>query len=254
MWTWFKDMIFFVIQWFHGFTGDWGMAIIMITILFRIIIYPITRKQYKSTYAMQKIQPKMKELQTKYADDKQKLQEEMTKLYADHKFNPLSGCLPMILQMPIFIALFQVLQELKARVGGDIAIPFYGIIPDLTLTPQQVFSFSIEGLVAVLPYVLLVLLFSVSMIVPMLLNKNADKQTKMMSGMMSLVMLWFGWISPAGVLLYWDTSSIIGVGQQLLSQRFLAKKDKEDSPIEVEPIEIEIERKERKARPTKKKK
>ena len=113
MWEVFLDAIFALINWLYGFTHDWGMAIILITIVFRIIIYPITRKQYKSTYAMQKMQPQLKAIREKYADDQQRQQEETMKLYQEAKFNPLSGCLPMVLQMPIFIALYQVLLNLS---------------------------------------------------------------------------------------------------------------------------------------------
>ena len=255
MWEEFLKFIFFVLNWLHGFVGDWGIAIILITIIFRILIYPITRKQFKSTYAMQKIQPQMAAIKAKYADDPAKQQEEMMKLYAEVKFNPLSGCLPMLLQMPIFIALFQVLSNLQKYIGEtEEAITFLGIVPDLTKAPQAVFSFSLEGVVAVIPYVILVLLFGVSMLIPMLLNKNTEKQTKMITGVMSIMMIGFGWISPAGVLLYWDASSLIGVAQQALTQRYLKKKDEEQEAIEIKPIKVEVERKEHKARPTKKNK
>ena len=109
MWEWFKDFIFDVISFFYNLCGDWGMAIIIVTIIFRIIVSPLMHKQAKSNYQMQKIQPQIAKIQEKYADDRIKLGEETQKLYAEAKFNPLAGCLPMLLQMPIFIALFQVL-------------------------------------------------------------------------------------------------------------------------------------------------
>lgn len=259
MWELFLDAIFAIINWFYGFAHDWGMAIILITILFRIIIYPITRKQYKSTYAMQKLQPQMKAIREKYADDPQKQQEEMMKLYQEAKFNPLSGCLPMVLQMPIFIALYQVLLNLSSHIEKqtgslpeNVSATFYQLIPDLTQTPSAVF-FN-QGIVAVIPYVILVLLFGVSILVPMFLNKSADRQTKIMSIVMAAVMLWFGWSAPAGVLLYWDVSSIIGIGQQAISQRILKKKDDLKEAEEIKPIKVDVERKEHKSRPTKKNK
>lgn len=112
MWEVFKNWIFDIIQFFFGFCQDWGLAIIIVTIIFRVLISPLMHKQTKSSYQMQKVQPLMQEIQTKYANDPQRMQEEMQKLYADAKFNPLAGCLPMLLQMPIFIALFQVLREM----------------------------------------------------------------------------------------------------------------------------------------------
>ena len=113
MWEVFKNWIFDIIQFFFGFCQDWGLAIIIVTIIFRVLISPLMHKQTKSSYQMQKVQPLMQEIQTKYANDPQRMQEEMQKLYADAKFNPLAGCLPMLLQMPIFIALFQVLPVLQ---------------------------------------------------------------------------------------------------------------------------------------------
>jgi YidC/Oxa1 family membrane protein insertase len=251
-WDLFKDGIFAVINWFYSWCGDWGLAIILITILFRILIYPITRKQFKSSYKMQKLQPKMKAIREKYQGDPQRQQQETAKLYQEAKFNPLSGCLPMLLQMPIFIALYQVLLELQTRAGEGTVVTFLGVIENLTLSPAAVYSEG--GIIKVIPYVVLVLLFGVSMLIPMLVNKQTDKQTRVMMGVMSLVMIFFGWSAPAGVLLYWDASSLIGVGQQIGSRYFLEKKDERiaASTIDITPIKVEVDRKERKARPRKK--
>lgn len=248
-----------MIQWFHSWCGDWGLAIVFITIVFRMLIYPITRKQFKSTYQMQKLQPRMKEIKEKYPDDPQRQNQEQMKLYKEAKFNPLAGCLPMLLQMPIFIALFQVLRELQGRVdtaegatGTSESISFYGLVPDLTVSSGQVFSD--QGIIAVIPYVIMLLLFGASMIIPVLLQKNADKNTRLMMGVMSVVMLWFGWGMPAGVLLYWDVSSYIGVGQQQFSRITMQRKDeKAEKEMEaVKPVRVDVDRVERKARPKKK--
>lgn len=257
MWEAFQHGIFIVIDWFYSIAHDWGLAIILITILFRILIYPITRKQYKSTYQMQKMQPLIAELKEKYAGDQQRQQEEMMKIYQEAKFNPLSGCLPMVLQMPIFIALFWVLQKLPdyIRESGrpETALPatFYNIIPDLSLSPSTVFFES--GILAVIPYVILVLLFGVSMLIPLLLSKNKERQTLIMTGVMTVVMLFFGWSAPAGVLLYWDVSSLLGVAQQTASKRILERKDAEREAVEIKPVKVEVERKTKKARPKKSK-
>jgi len=251
-WDIFLDGIFWVIHWFYDWCGDWGLAIIFVTIIFRMLIYPITRKQFKSTYQMQKLQPKMKEIKEKYPDDPQRQQQEQMKLYKEAKFNPLAGCLPMLLQMPIFIALFQVLRTLEERIGTTEGVSFYGIVPDLTVTTGQVFAE--QGVIAVIPYIIMLLLFAASLMIPLLLQKNADKNTKVMMGIMSVVMLWFGWGVPAGVLLYWDVSSYIGVAQQQLSRIRMQKKDeKEEKEMEaVKPVKVEVDRVERKARPKKK--
>ena len=96
MWEVFKDFIFQIIQFFHGPLGDWGMSIIVVTIIFRVLISPLMHKQTKSSYQMQKFQPKIKAIQDKYANDPQRLQEETQKLYAEAHFNPLAGCLPTL--------------------------------------------------------------------------------------------------------------------------------------------------------------
>jgi YidC/Oxa1 family membrane protein insertase len=244
-----------VIDWFYGIAHDWGLAIILITILFRIIIYPITRKQFKSTYQMQKLQPLIAEIKEKYAGDQQRQNEEMMKIYQEAKFNPLSGCLPMLLQMPLFIALYWVLRDLPQyiqnsdRPASALPATFYGLIPDLAVSPGTVFSE--QGVLAVIPYVILVLLFGVSLLIPLLLNKTKERQTLIMTGVMAIVMIWFGWTAPAGVLLYWDVSSLLGVGQQAVSRRLLEQKDAAKEAVEIKPVKVEVERKAKKARPKK---
>jgi YidC/Oxa1 family membrane protein insertase len=291
VWDVFQGAIFEILKWFYGFTHDWGMAILLITILFRLLISPITQKQFKSTYAMQKLQPRIKEIRAKYAEDPQRQQQETTKLYQEAKFNPLAGCLPMLLQMPIFMGLFWMLRDIKyyiikpyIPVGSEFAglspgaiakqvtagdtswdqivagvpidadqpIHFYNVIHNLTVGPSQIYAESGISL-ALLPYALLVLLFGVSMLIPLLINKNTDRQTLIMTGVMGIMMIWFGWISPAGVLLYWDTSSLLGVAQQYIARKMMAKKDEEQEAIEIKPVKVEVERRERKNRPKKSK-
>lgn len=250
MWTWFKDIIFAWISFTQGLVGDWGLAIIIITVIIRIILTPLTARQYKSTYEMQKIQPKITELQKRYADDKQRLNEETMKIYADKKYNPLAGCLPIIIQMPIFIALYRVLYE---RIPAGAC--FYGVVPDLTASPSSVWSFSYEGFMAALPYIILVILFAVSILIPMLMQPNQNSSTKFMAIIMTLMMIWFGWIAPSGVLLYWVASAYIGLGQQFVIRRMLKRRDKaeEEAVIEITPVQVDVERREHKARPRKKK-
>lgn len=254
MWSVFKDWIFDIISFFYGFVGDWGMAIIIITLIFRLIMAPIVHKQSKSSYQMQKIQPKIQQLQTKYADDPQRMNVEMQKLYAEAKFNPLAGCLPMLLQMPIFMALFQVLREMGDRVQGT--YEFYNLVPSLVTTPGQAIG---QGFLFFLPYIILMVVFAGATFLPMVLQQknntdpNQKRQMYIMSGLMSLMMLWIGWGSPAGVLLFWGVSSLFGVAQQQIAMRIMRKQDEEESNvIEVQPIEIDVTRKEKKPRPKKK--
>lgn len=257
MWSVFKDWIFDVINFFYGFVGDWGMAIIIITIIFRVIMAPIVHKQSKSSYQTQKLQPQMQELQKKYADNPQKLNEEMQKLYAEAKFNPLAGCIPMLLQMPIFMALFQVLREMGDRVQGT--YEFYHIVPNLVTTPSQAMG---QGFLTFLPYLILMIVFAGATFLPMILQQrySTDEQQKrqmyIMAAVMSVMMIWIAWGSPAGVLLFWGVSSIFGVCQQQISMSMMRKKDaeekEEDGVIEVKPIDVDVTRREHKPRPKKK--
>ena len=256
MWNAFKDWIFDCIQFFFNFVGDWGLAIIIITIIFRLIVSPIMHKQIKSTFQMQKVQPLMQEIQTKFANDPVRMQQEMQKLYAESKFNPLAGCLPMFLQMPIFLAMFQTLRELGINNPGN-DYTFYGLVGDLTKMPADMFS---QGFGAFFPYLVLMLVFAFATFLPMILqNMKSDSpqrnQMLIMGGVMSIFMLFISWSSPAGVLLFWGTSSVLGIFQQQITQHILKKEDaeKEAANAELKPIKVDVERKPKKKRPHKSK-
>jgi YidC/Oxa1 family membrane protein insertase len=225
VWTAVKEFILQCINFLYNFVGDYGLAIILLTVVMRLILLPLTLKQTKSMYEMQKIQPKVKELQKKFKGDKQKLQEETLKLYQDNKVNPFGGCLPLILQMPLFWALFQVLGGTDQKPGllmqHFIANPsasksFYFIIPDITRSPAAMYG--ANGIVAAIPYIILALLFALSVWLPQQLMPG-ERSQKMMGLYMSVMMLWFGWISPAGVLLYWVTSSGWQIAQQQIQMK-----------------------------------
>ena len=255
MWDVFKDWIFDCIAFFANFLGDWGLAIIVITVIFRLLVAPIMHKQIKSTFQMQKVQPLMQEIQKKFADDPVRQNEEMQKLYAETKFNPLAGCVPMLIQMPIFLAMFQTLRELGGRQTGT-SYTFYGMVPDLTLTPSEMFS---HGIAAFFPYLVLMLVFALATFLPMILqnihNDSAQRnQMLIMGGIMTLMMLWISWGSPAGVLLFWGTSSVIGILQNQITMRMMKKAEaaKEAEMIDVKPVKVNVERKQKKKRPTKK--
>ena len=257
MWDIFKDWIFQVIEFFYGFCGDWGLAIIVVTVIFRIIVAPLMLKQAKSSYDMQKVQPKIQELKERFPDDPTRQSQEMQKIYAEMKFNPLAGCLPLLLQMPIFIALFQVLREMGDRVG-DASYSFYNLVPNLVTTPSQAFG---EGFGTFVPYLILMVVFAGATFLPMILqqmnssNKQQRNQTLMMGAIMSLMMLWISWSSPAGVLLFWGASSVIGIAQSQLTLAHCRAQDRrkaEEEALVVKPIEVNVERKEKKKRPKKK--
>ena len=261
MWDVFKDWIFYIIQFFYNICGDWGLAIIIVTVIFRLLVAPLMHKQAKSSYLMQKIQPKVQSIQERFADDKLRQQQELQKVYAEAKFNPLAGCVPMLLQMPIFVALFQVLREMSGRIGEG-TYEFYNLVPSLVTSPSQAIT---EGFLAFLPYLILMIIFAGATFVPMLINlKNSNnKQQKnttiIMSVIMSIFMLWVSWGSPAGVLLFWGTSSLIGIFQNQFSLYLFKRVDKrreqelaEQEEIYIPASDVTVTRKVKKKRPTKK--
>jgi YidC/Oxa1 family membrane protein insertase len=245
LWHQFQGLIFGALQYLHGMVGDWGLAIILLTVAIRIVLLPLTWKQTKSMLEMQRIQPKIKELQVKYKDDKEKLQEETLKFYQENKVNPLGGCLPALLQMPVFFALYSVLGYVqvkgKAQPGMLVSLlqqqhtkgTFYGIIPDISISPSTVWA--AHDYLVLVPYVVLVLFFAISIWLPQFLMPG-DKTQKQITGYMAIMMLAFGWFTPAGVLLYWDVSSMWGVAQQQITmsvaKRELARAEEAGAPAE----------------------
>lgn len=248
MWDWFIDFLANIIQLFEGFIGDWGIAIIIMTVIIRLLLLPLTLRQQKSMADMQVVTPLLNEIQTKYADDPQRLNEEMMKFYSEHKFNPLAGCLPMIIQMPVFVALFTVLRD---RLPAD--AHFLTILSSLASSPATIFAN--EGIVACIPYIIFVILFGVLTFLPMYLQQNQNQMTKTMGIVMTVMMLFFGWSSPAGVLLYWVVSSAWGVIQQQLIFKRTNDKAKEKAAAELatKPVEVDVVRRQTKPRPRKKK-
>lgn len=234
--------------------GDWGLAIIIVTLIIRLLLFPIQRKQLKSSFEMQKVQPKLQEIQRLYAGDQVKIQQETQKLYQETGFNPLSGCLPLLVQMPIFIILFQVLRDKIGQfAGGDLSVSFYNILPNLTQTVPDAFA---VGFGYAVPYIIFMILFIGLSVTPMVLqmvqNKQNRSQSMMMLGIMGIMFIWMSFISPAGVMLYWALSSGFALVQQLITQRVLKKEEAQKEELApVKPIKVNVERKEKKKRPTK---
>lgn len=256
MWDVFKDAIFYCIQFFFDFLYDWGLAIIVVTLIFRLCLFPLMQKQIRSSYRMQQFQPRIREIQEKYADDQQRQAQEMQKVYAEIGFNPITGCLPLLLQMPIFVALYQVLQDMGNRIAEGTSYSFYNILPDLVTSPSAMLE---QGFGPFLPYLVLLLLFAGCTFLPSLLqqigtNSPQKNQTLIMMAVMTIFMLWIGWGSPTGVLLFWATSSIFGVLQQVVTTRVFKRRDEvAEAEVEVvKPIEVDVERRTKKKRPTKK--
>ena len=258
MWDAICNLLEAVLAAIKDVCGDWGLAIIILTIIIRLLLIPLMTRSTEASAHMQVLQPKLKEIQTKYADDPVRQRDEMQKLYTENKFNPLGGCLPILLQMPIFFALFTVTSrvgEATSKLGEP--AHFYGILPSLQYSASK--AFAEWGIAGGWVYVLLVVVFGVLTLIPMLMNlKNMEgeqrSQSLIMGVMMAIMMLWVGWGLPSGVLLYYDTSALWQVVQQkLVTQRVMDRaKAEAQAKLDKQPVEVEVVRKEHKPRPKKK--
>lgn len=256
MWDWIVEILFQVLRLIQGFAVDWGLSIIILVVIVRLLLTPLMIKSSRSTARMQVLQPKMQEIQARYADDPQRQAEEMQKFYSENKFNPFGSCLPLLIQMPILFALFTLLNNLPNYFSGE-NFSFYQILPDLTTSASKMFS---QDLGASVPYLVALVLFAVLTLVPQLYmsrNQTGEQAStmRMMAVVMSIMMLWIGWGLPAGVLLYYDVSSAWQVAQQLfVTQKVIEKaKAEEEERMQNAPIEVDVVRRERKQRPHKKK-
>jgi len=205
-----------VLQFFHDSAGlSWGMSIIMLTVVTRAVLIPLTYKQLKGMRAMQALQPQIKELQEKYKNDKQRMQQEMMRFYKENKVNPLASCLPLLAQFPVFITLFYVLRnELPPDMGCPAAghCAAYGaeflFINDLTGKATGA-----ELIVLVVAYV------GTQLISSMVMAITADKSQRTMMLLLPFVFVPFILKFPAGLILYWITTNLWTIGQQLVIKR-----------------------------------
>jgi len=211
--------------------NSWGWAIIVFTILVKLVTLPLTLKQLQSTKAQQQLQPKLRELQEKYGKDRQKLSEEQMKLYKEAGINPMGGCLPMLVQLPILWGLYQALYVLANPSIGQLQEARFFWIPDLSYPSLQVGTTWIGEAFAANDWAKLVTYFSLPilmLITQMLVQKMAqpskaasggqqDAQARMMNQMMFFMPIMFAWITlglPSGLTLYWTVSNILAVIQQ----------------------------------------
>ena len=198
--------LFSVLRFIHDYTYNYGVAIILLTVSIKLLFVPLQYKSYKSMKDMQLVQPKVAALQTKYKDDRERLNKELIKLYRDHKVNPVGGCLPMVLQMPVFVALFNILyMTIDLRQA-----PFFLWITDLSAQD---------------PYYVLPIIMGVSMVIqqkimPTTMDPTQAKIMLLLPAFMTLLFLSF----PAGLVLYWLTNNVITITQQFVTDRYIFKK------------------------------
>jgi YidC/Oxa1 family membrane protein insertase len=214
---WFMRPIFSLLLWLFGAIGNFGVAIICLTLIVRLLLFPVAQRQFRSFGKMRAIQPKVAALQERYKDDKPRMQQEMLKLYREEKANPAAGCLPILLQIPIFYALYRVLivaVEMRHQ-------PFAGWIKDLTapdpLTPVNLFGFLPFDPPAVIAIGVLPILVGITMFIQQKLNPPIpDPVQRKIFGFMPWVLMFIMAPFAAGLQLYWVTNNILSIAQQKL--------------------------------------
>jgi len=209
-WLWFiANPLFVVLDTIHDIVGNWGWSIVLLTVLVKLVLFPLSAKAYKSMARMRKLGPEMQRLKEMYGDDRQKMSQEMMKFYQKEKINPLGGCLPILIQMPVFIALYwMLLESVELRHA-----PFMFWIQDLSVKD---------------PFFILPILMGASMFVQQMLNPTPPdpmqaKIMKMLPIIFTFFFLWF----PAGLVIYWVVNNIISVAQQY----YITRKVENDPTI-----------------------
>ena len=210
MFDWAIGLLQELLTFFYGITAslgmaNYGLAIILITLAIKIVLYPLTVKQIKGMKAMQELQPKMKELQEKYKGNPEKLNKEMASLYKDSGVNPLSGCLPLLVQMPILMGIFFAIRDYQYA-----HVPSFLWMTDLS-QPDPI-------------YILPILSAVTTYIQQKQTSTDMNQQTKMM---MNIMPIFIGYISitfPGGLVLYWVMSNVFQILQQWFMYRGEAQK------------------------------
>ena len=193
---WVAQPLFWLLQMMFAIAGNWGWAIVLLTILVKLAFFPLSAASYRSMANMRRVAPKLTSLREQYGDDRQKLSQEMMALYKKEKINPLGGCLPILVQMPVFIALYWVLMEsVELRQA-----PFMLWLEDLSLKD---------------PYFILPLIMGASMLIQMQLNPTPpDPMQARVMKLMPVIFTVFFLFFPAGLVLYWVVNNILSIAQQ----------------------------------------
>ncbi len=195
------DFLHQVLAYFYGVTGNYGLAIILLTVVLRVVTFPLTQKQLQSTQKMQAIQPEIKKLQAKYKNDKTKLNQAQMDLWKKHNVNPAAGCLPLLVQFPVLIGIFRVLQqpEVMAEKIENFSPLFLGI--DMTVLVSELS----------IPVMVLAVVLSAATTFLQQWLMMSDKSQKAMMIVMPIMMGVFSYRFQAGLVLYWTVNNILTV-------------------------------------------
>lgn len=217
--------IFYALSFFHKLLGNFGLGILLLTILMRILFFPLANKSFRSMSRMRQLQPEMLKIKERYGDDKMRMNQEMMEFYKKNKVNPVSGCLPMLIQIPVFFALYKVLfVTLEMRHA-----PFYGWIHDLS-APDPTTLFNLFGLIPwTPPGFLMIGVLPLLMGITMLLQQKLNPQPMdpMQAKVFLIMPVLFTYLLaqfPAGLVLYWTWSNVLAIAQQWYIMRLGAKE------------------------------
>ncbi|MCL2792933.1 MAG: membrane protein insertase YidC [Spirochaetaceae bacterium] len=222
---WLQDILKALLNIFYGMIPNYGIAIILLTLVIRILLIPLTHKSYIASTRMAGLSPKMNEIREKYKHNPQKMNQEMGALYKKSGVNPLGGCLPLLLQMPIFFALYGLLSSHFELRGAGFISPW---ITDLSVA-DSIFNFAPGSVpifgsdIRLLP---ILMVFSQIFSTKLMQAPGAanNPQMKMMTYMLPLIFLFFLYDAPSGLLLYWTASNVLGIAQQVIVNRIMKKK------------------------------
>ncbi len=222
-WGWFYFItkpLFHLIDWFYRLVGNFGIAILLTTVVIKLVFFPLANKSYVSMSRMKKVQPQLMEIRDRYKDDKMKQQQAMMELYRTERINPLSGCLPIVVQIPVFFALYKVLfVTIEMRHA-----PFFGWIQDLA-APDPTTIFNLFGLIPWSPPLFLMvgiwpILMGLTMWIQMRLNPPPPDPTQaMIFNWMPVVFTFLLATFPAGLVIYWAWNNFLSILQQYVIMR-----------------------------------
>ncbi len=227
-WFYFLTKPFiYMLDFFYGLLGNMGWAIILFATLLRLVMYPIANKSYKSMAKMKQVQPKIKELQNRYKNDKSKMNQELMQLYKKEQINPLSGCLPLLIQIPVFFSLYKVLNiSIELREA-----PFIGWIKDLS-APDPTSVFTLCGLIPIdLPSFLTIGVWPILMGITMYIQqkmspKPADKTQAYVFMFLPIIFTFMLAHFASGLVIYWTWSNVLSILQQYMIKKSMAKDEK----------------------------
>lgn len=207
-----------VLKFFHDNIGlSWGLSIIALTVCTRAILIPLTYKQLKGMRAMQALQPQIKEIQNKYKNDKQRMQQEMMRFYKENKVNPFAACVPLIAQLPVFITLFYVLRH---ELPPDMGCPDAGHCA--AYGAEFLFISDLTGQAAGAELIVLILLYVGTQLASgFFMSATADKSQRMMMFLLPVIFVPFIINFPAGLILYWITTNFWTIGQGLVVKKVI---------------------------------